>query len=132
MYLLDTDILIYSLKGHAVVVAALKRHREDPMSVSVVSLMELYYGAHKSQRVESNLAKVRAIAASLEVLPVTEVCAETFGALKATLETQGTPLDDLDLAIAATALTRNLTLVTNNEAHFQRVPGLRVENWAHS
>ena len=101
------------------------------MSVSVVSLMELYYGAHKSQRVESNLAKVRAIAASFEVIPVAEVCAETFGDLNATIETQGTPLDDLDLAIAATALTRNLTLVTNNEAHFQRVPGLRVENWAH-
>lgn len=130
MYLLDTDILIYSLKGKSVVTEALRRHREDPMSISVVSLMELHYGARKSQRVESNLAKVRAIAASFQVIPLTEECAETFGELRSLLEARGIPLDDLDLAIAATALTRNIILVTNNEAHFGRIPGLRMRNWA--
>jgi predicted nucleic acid-binding protein len=56
--------------------------------------------------------------------------AEIFGLLKAELESEGTRLDDLDLAIAACALNRWLTLVTNNVTHFSRVRGLRLENWA--
>jgi tRNA(fMet)-specific endonuclease VapC len=130
MFLLDTDILIYSLKGQALVVANVTRHREDRMAMSVISLMELYYGARKSQRMEANLAKVRALSASFGVIPLGEDCAETFGELKAGLAAKGTPLDDFDLAIAATALVRNLTLVTNNEAHFRRISGLKVQNWA--
>ncbi|MEX2444192.1 MAG: PIN domain-containing protein [Alkalispirochaeta sp.] len=55
---------------------------------------------------------------------------ETFVGLKADLQIAGTPLDDMDLLIAATALSHNLTLVTNNEKHFSRVPGLLVVNWA--
>lgn len=55
---------------------------------------------------------------------------EAFGALKARLEAEGTPLDDFDLALAATALAHNLTLVTNNTRHFTRVAGLRLANWA--
>lgn len=130
MYLVDTNILIYALKGVPVVVAELERHRLDALAVSAVTLMELYYGAHKSQRVESNLAKVRAVEAAFRVLPLGTEVVETFGALKARLEAEGTPLDDFDLALAATALARNLTLVTNNTRHFSRVPGLRLANWA--
>jgi tRNA(fMet)-specific endonuclease VapC len=54
---------------------------------------------------------------------------EVFGHLKAQLEIKRTPLDDLDLLIAACALTNNLTLVTNNEKHFQKTPGLKLTNW---
>ncbi len=130
MYLLDTDTLIYSLKGDPAVVANLNRHRRDPMAVSVISLMELYYGAYKSQRVESNLAKVRALEWGFRVLPVGPELAETFGSLKAGLESRGLPLDDFDLSLAATALSQNLVLVTNNGRHFERIEGLRLENWA--
>ena len=132
MYLLDTDTLIYSLKGHSAVVANLNRHRRDPMAVSVVSLMELYYGAHKSQRTESNLAKVRAVERAFRVLPLGAESAETFGSLKAGLDAQGLPLDDFDLCLAALALTHNLVLVTNNTRHFERIDGLHLDNWAAS
>jgi len=130
MYLLDTNILIYALKGVPAVVASLERHRNSPLAVSAITLMELYYGAHKSQRVESNLAKVRTIERSLRVIPVDVEAVETFGALKARLEVAGTPLDDFDLVLAATALAHNLTLVTNDTRHFGRVPGLCLANWA--
>lgn len=130
MYLLDTDILIYSLKGHGVVCENLRAHRVDPLAVSVVSLLELYYGAHKSRNVESNLAKVRSIEAAFQVIPLAPESAATFGSLRAGMEAKGLRLDDFDLCLAATSLAHNLVLVTNNVRHFRRVEGLRLENWA--
>jgi predicted nucleic acid-binding protein len=130
MYLLDTDILIYSLKGNAAVQQNLRNHLNDPIQISSVTLMELYYGAYKSQKMESNLAKVRKIENSLEIIPVSRETAEIFGMLKGKLEATGMPLDDFDLILAATALSHNLILVTNNERHFKRIDGLKLENWA--
>lgn len=130
MYLLDTDILIYSLKGHAAVCENLEKHRADPLAVSVISLMELYYGAHKSRHPESNLAKVRTIEAAFRIIHVGPECAASFGSLKAGQEAKGLRLDDFDLALAAASLAHNLVLVTNNVRHFGRIDGLRLENWA--
>ena len=130
MYLLDTDIIIYSLKGHAAVQENLRRHRNASLGVSIISLMELYYGAYKSQRVESNLAKVKTIEKTLQAIQAGEEVVELFGMLKSKLEAKGQPADDFDLVIASTALAHNLILVTNNTRHFQKVEGLRLENWS--
>lgn len=130
MYLLDTDITIYCLKGNEMVRQNLRSHINDPIQISSVTLMELYYGAFKSQKVESNLAKVRKIENSLEIIPVNQDQVEIFGMLKVKLESAGTPLDDFDLILAATALSHNLILVTNNERHFSRIEGLKIENWS--
>ncbi len=130
MFLLDTDTIIYALKGDPSVKKRLEEHIGDPMGVSVVSLMELYYGAYKSRRVTVNLARIRAIEAAFEVIPVSLAAAQTFGELKTDLEKQGTPLDDFDLVLAACALTHNFTLVTNNTKHFSRIAELRLVNWA--
>jgi len=130
MYLLDTDILIYALKGHEAVVAALREHAEEPMALSVISYGELVFGAQKSAARQRNLARVRRVA---EIYPVVEVSAavmETYGDLKASLQRAGLPLDDLDLIIASTSLSLSYVLVTNNEKHFRRIPDLRIENWA--
>lgn len=132
MYLLDTDILIYSLKGNEAVLRYVENRQHDPMQISIISLMELYYGAHKSERSAANLARVRRIENSFDILQVDRSIAETFGMIKSDLESQGTQLDDFDLVIAATALAFNLTMVTNNEKHFQRVHGLRLENWTNN
>jgi len=129
MYLLDTDIIIYILKGHPVLQENLRRHLNDPLQISIVTCLELYYGAYKSEQVTGNLAKVKKIEETLEVIPLGTETAEIFGRLKAQLEIKGTRLDDFDLMIAACALTHNLTLVTNNEMHFQRIDGLKVTNW---
>ena len=129
MYLLDTDTIIYALKGHDVVIRSLVNHRRDPLKISAMTLLELYYGAYKSEKVAANLAKVRRIESAFDVIVVDDSIAETFGMLKSALETRGTPLDDFDLVIAACALAHNFTLVTNNEKHFRRVDGLTLENW---
>ena len=98
--------------------------------ISVVTYGELVFGARKSEQVERNLATVHRVAEIYPMLPVTRSVIETFAGLKADLQHAGTPLDDMDLLIAATALSHNLTLVTNNEKHFSRISGLAVVNWA--
>jgi len=129
MFLLDTDTVIYSLKGHETVSRHLQSHLDDPIKISIITCMELYYGAHKSKKVAGNLAKIRTLEQSVEVIPVGRESAETYGMLKAQLEKQGSRLDDFDLIIAASALAHNLTLVTNNTDHFKRVDGLKLANW---
>jgi len=91
--------------------------------------MELYYGAYKSQKVTSNLAKIRTLENVMEIIPVGEEVAEIFGREKVRLEKSGTPLDDFDLVVGCCALAYNLTLVTNNVKHFARIEGLQVTNW---
>jgi tRNA(fMet)-specific endonuclease VapC len=130
MYLLDTDTVIYSLKGHPTVKVNLERHRQAVLKISIVTLMELYYGAYKSQKVMSNLSKIKSIEDAIEIIPLGRESAEVFAMLKANLEKSGTPLDDFDLILAACALAHDFTLVTNNLKHFERVEGLRLVNWA--
>lgn len=91
--------------------------------------MELYYGAHKSQKVTSNIAKIKSLEQSLEIIHIGTESAEIFGMLKAQLEVNGTIMDDFDLILASCALSRNLTLVTNNLNHFRRIDGLKLANW---
>ena len=129
MYLLDTDTIIYILKGNPSVESNLQRHYNDPIKVSVVTLMELYYGAYKSQKVTSNLAKIKALENSVEIIPLGPEIVEVFGRQKAQLERLGTPLDDFDLIVGCCALAHNLILVTNNVKHFKRIESIKVKNW---
>ncbi|MFQ6758859.1 MAG: type II toxin-antitoxin system VapC family toxin [Deltaproteobacteria bacterium] len=130
MFLLDTDTVIYSLKGQGGVAENLRIHVHEPLYLSTITMMELYYGAYKSQNVDANLAKLKTIESAFPLLPPGPETVEAFGKMKATLEVQGLRLADLDLIIAATALARNLTLVSNNQKHFRRIPGLKLVNWA--
>ena len=129
MFLLDTDTVIYILKGKDAVQKNLLFHFNDPIMLSTITLMELYYGAYKSHKVTSNIAKIKALEQSLEIIHIGMESAEIFGMLKAQLEVNGTRLDDFDLILASCALSRNLTLVTNNLKHFQRIDGLKLANW---
>lgn len=129
MYLLDTDTIVYSLKGEGYVHEHLRRHRTDLLHLSVITLMELYFGAYRSKKVDANLAKIRTLEDSFSILQVGSEIASVFGSLKASSYSKGQPLDDFDLAIAATALAHNLCVVTNNEKHFRKIPGLKFENW---
>ena len=129
MYLLDTDTVIYALKGHPGVTERLRARMMEPKAISVVSYGELCYGAIKSSHREENLAKIRRLGELFPVMEVSRATMETFASLKYALERQGNRLADFDLIIAATALTLNYCLVTNNEKHFRHIPGLKLENW---
>lgn len=129
MFLIDTDILIYSLKADEVVLSHLRRTAASAKAISVISYGELLYGAQKSARPDENLARVRRLGEVLPVIPVSPAIMETFSALKARLESDGRRLDDFELVIAATALTVGYRLVTNNEKHYRRIHGLHLETW---
>ena len=129
MYLIDSDILIYSLKNNPVVRQNFKQKSSIPKAISVISYGELYYGAKKSEWVEKNLAIVRRISELFPIINTTKSIMETFADLKTKLQIKGEIIDDFDLIIAATALSHNYILVTNNEKHFSRIPSLQIENW---
>ena len=129
MFLLDTDTIIYNLKGNEAIERNLQDHFEDPMKICVITLMELYFGAYKSKKITGNLSKVRTIENAFEIISADRECAEIFGMLKASLKKSGALLDDFDLIIASLAMTNNLTLVTNNTKHFSRIDGLKLTNW---
>jgi len=129
-YLIDTDIVIYSLKDYGKTNERFELARSSPKSISVITYGELVYGARKSKNVEKNLSKVRRILELFPVHQITPAVMETFADVKTSLEAKGRVLDDMDIMIAATALAHNLVLVTNNEKHFRRIPGLEIENWS--
>jgi tRNA(fMet)-specific endonuclease VapC len=129
MYLLDTDTIIYAIKGERQVTRRLEETAGQPKAVSVITYGELFFGAMKSAAPQANLAKVRRVGELFPVIEVSRAVMETFGSLKAELQKRGEAVDDFDLVIASTALVHSYSLVTNNERHFRNIPGLRLENW---
>ena len=129
-YMLDTNILIYTIKNRPKKVRkAFKRH-SDYLSMSSVTLGELIYGAERSAQVTRNLQDVEGLAARMDVLPFDYQAAIHFGQLRAELTKTGKPIGPYDSMIAGHARSLGLILVTNNMREFRRVPGLRVENWS--
>ena len=128
-FMLDTNICIYTIKSRpAQVRDAFVRH-QNQMCVSSVTAMELIYGAEKSLVPERNLAVIESFLARLAVMDYDLHAAEHTGQLRAELQTQGRPIGPYDQMIAGHARSLGLILVTNNQREFERVPGLRLENW---
>lgn len=130
MYLLDTDTLIYFLKGNESVVENFKACLDAPKAISVITYGELIYGCRRSERVTENLAKVHRLAELYPIIDIARSVMDCFGEIKAQLSTAGTTVDDFDLLIGCTALALNYTVVTNNTKHYEKMPGLNVVNWA--
>lgn len=128
-YLIDTDIIIYSIKGNAVVQDSFLKNENIPKAISVITYGELLFGAKKSKNIEKNLAVVYRIKELFPVIGIDKAIIETFSDIKANTQRIGSVIDDMDLLIASTAFTLNYTLVTNNEKHFSKIRGLKVENW---
>ncbi|MCK5852318.1 type II toxin-antitoxin system VapC family toxin [bacterium] len=129
MFLLDTDIIIYSWKNKKNVIDNFKLHKNDPKAISVISYGELIHGAQKSQQKNKNLAKVHRLAEIFPVINITKSIMDTYGLLIADLQKKGKSLDKFDAVIAATAITNGYCLVTNNVKHFKKIPGLKIVNW---
>jgi len=128
-HLLDTDICIYWLNGHPEIREQALTVGLSNLSISSITVAELYFGAYNSNRIEQNLARAEQFVGAIAIIPPTPSTLKTFGELKATLRRSGQPVADFDLLIASTALSEQLTLVTNNTRHYQRIPGLALENW---
>jgi tRNA(fMet)-specific endonuclease VapC len=127
MSILDTDHCIAILRQKL----DLRRYvqADEALFITAISVAELTHGAQRSQHRDDNLARLEVLFAALTVLPFGESAARRFGLLKAELERNGEPLDDMDLQISCIALEHDLPLVTNNTRHFSRVKDLQLKNW---
>jgi tRNA(fMet)-specific endonuclease VapC len=104
--------------------------RAGDVGMSVITYLELVYGASKSRHVEANLARIERLSGLIPVLPLDARVGTHYGNLRTQLERSGSRIGAHDLLIAAHALSLGLIVVTNNVREFGRVRGLRIENWA--
>ena len=128
-YLIDTDIIIFALRGDKTVLVKFEENKNIPISISMITYAELVFGAKRSQNERTNMLKVNRIR---EIYPVEELnigIMELFADIKANMYSKAMRIEDMDLFIAATAIYNDLTLVTNKTKHFKNIPLLKLENW---
>lgn len=131
MWLLDTDICIYLIKKKPErLLARLRQVDIRTVAISSITVAELQFGVAKSARPEQNALALAAFLAPLTVESFDDAAAASYGPLRADLERAGTPLGSLDMLIAAHAMALGRTIVTNNTREFERIEGLKIENWA--
>jgi tRNA(fMet)-specific endonuclease VapC len=129
-YLVDTNICIYVAKRKPPeVLVRLEALDAGEVAMSLITYGELLYGAARSSAPQRAIATLHQLIDAVPVLPMAPDVGAHYGAIRAYLTAAGTPIGNNDLWIAAHARATGLTLVTNNEAEFRRVPDLRVENW---
>lgn len=128
MKILDTDTCIAILRGD---VAVIERRRGTPENVVTtwITAGELFFGAAESRDPLHNRQLVEHFLQTLAILEFDLISAQFFGVFKDTLETRGQRLPDADVWIGALARAHSATVVTGNTRHFDRIPGLRLENW---
>ncbi len=129
-YLLDTNICIY-IKNHRPpeVLARFAKLPPGKVAMSAITYGELCFGAEKSSKSKKSRHILAQLTELIPVLPLAENVSLQYGKIRQSLQASGTPIGNNDLWIAAHALASKLILVTNSVAEFERVPGLRVENW---
>jgi tRNA(fMet)-specific endonuclease VapC len=128
-YMLDTSICVHAIRRRPPDLRERFSGLADQLCISAVTLAELIYGAEKSLRPSDNLAVVEGFAAHLEVLPFADRAAAHFGQIRAGLERAGRPAGSYDMMIGGHARSEGLILVTNDRREFERMGGLRVEDW---
>ena len=129
-YLLDSDILVFYLRGHGKIRHMLEQSPVSQLHTTLISAAELWSGNRIRRTGEKQDAQLRGLLDSLKILPFCEHSVMMFAAQKSTLYHSGNIIGDFDIAIASIALAHRLTLVTNNVKDFRRIRGLKVENWA--
>lgn len=128
-YLLDTNIVIYTMNNRPPAVREAFERHQDSMAVSTITIMELFYGADCSRDPERNRRVIEGFTARLAVLDYDDKAASHTAQIRAVLKPAGKPIGPYDAMIAGHARSQGLVVVTNNTSEFERVPGLQVSNW---
>jgi tRNA(fMet)-specific endonuclease VapC len=124
--LVDTDWIIDSIAGIDNALTTLERLSPNGLAVSIITLGELYEGAYASENSAERLTTFRRFLDGFVVFGLTDAVMHTFAKLRAHLRRSGNIIPDMDLLIAATARTFDLTLLTRNVRHFERIPDLKI------
>ena len=129
--MLDTNICIYIMKNKPEkVLRRFKEELNNGIGISSITLAELECGMKHSSNPAQNEQALLRFLVPLSVLPFGAGAASEYGAIRTFLQNNGTPIEPLDMLIAAHAKSEGLVMVTNNVRVFERVPGLKIENWA--
>lgn len=131
-YLLDTNICIFLLNqrgGFENIIQCMDGMSREDIGISAITVAELDYGIAASKKQSDNVKRLERFLLDFEVIDFNRASAAAYGPLRSNLQAQGTPIGPMDFLIAAHALALNAILVTNNTREFERVPGLRLEDW---
>jgi tRNA(fMet)-specific endonuclease VapC len=129
-YLLDTDTFVYIRRGRPEKTKArFQRLRPGEAVMSVITYGKLIYGIAKKGVGPEPMLRLEELTQIVQVIPMAPETARVYGGIRAALSAKGEVIGSNDLWIAAHAVTAGLTLVTNNEREFRRVPDLKIENW---
>ena len=130
-FMLDTNICIYAMKNKPEIVQKkILENSQAVLCISTITLVELVHGIYKSVQKEKNFDALLKFLIKVEILPFDMSAAIEYGKICAYLQKNGTPIGPLDTLIAAHALSKNFTIITNNVREFERVPELKIENWS--
>ena len=127
-FMLDTDTVSFALRGLGNAATRILEHQPSELCISSITLGELRFGA-AARRSRKLHRLIDTFVASVIVIPFDQAAADRFGQIAHALARRGEPIGSFDTLMAAHALSRGLTFVTNNSKHFQRVKGLKTENW---
>ena len=129
-FMLDTNIIAYAKNNRPeTVLKRLMQHSPEDYCISSITLAELEFGVYNSARPEQNQLALVTFLARIKVVPFDADAAREYGIIRADLTRKGTLIGANDLLIAAHARALDVTLVTNNTREFERVDGLKLENW---
>ena len=130
-YLLDTNMCIYAIKHHALVLQRMQGAKQDGLCVSAIVAAELAFGVARSvpEHREKNQASLKRFLGVIAIDAWPSEALWVYGPMRRLLKQAGTSIGELDLLIAAHAKAKDLTLVTNNTREFERIDGLKLENW---
>lgn len=127
-YLVDSDILIDALNGRKDAIHLLDSHSNEHLGISIISLGELLDGAVGATNSEQQLFNTQGFLAPYPVIQLNAAIMLQFARLRVALRRSGQPIPDFDLLIASTALVHNLTIMTRNRRHFERIPDIRFHD----
>ena len=131
MYLLDTNIVSYWMRGEAGVLERIQSHSPADLALSTITLAEIWYGIEKSpHKKRERQERIEQISSVLRIYPFDETAAQHYASIRSQLEKSGHPISERDTQIAAIARANALVVVTHNTKEFSRIARLKVEDWA--
>lgn len=126
---IDSDILIYFLKGQPEIVNKLSTQPIEKIFTTRINVTELLYGAYNASKIEQNLGKVSSFLENFQILEFDQKASVIFAQEKARLKKHGILIADMDLMISSITIANDFSLVTNNIKHFDRIESLKIERW---
>lgn len=129
-YLLDTNICIYIIKNKYVEISnKISKIGIENIGISTITIAEMEYGIAKSSKPQEAESKLYEFLVPFEILGFNLNAARYYGKIRKELFVKGTPIGEMDMMIASIAMANNMKVVTNNQKEFERVSGLKIENW---